>query len=225
MKSVWRLFYTSGSACVAILIVVCSAFGSSEGVPSETREWFNNLAERRIDLSEIEKLSKVPGFAAALIKLADQTVAKNRSLPAADRDLEHLYFILYSIEQRSDLNESEQQWVRSLLYGVLGQDQGTLGNVIRDRCLLIAGKYHSPENEEVLIKFLGDRQGPTDKFGYSVIAAGILGECGTNKAVGPLKAYAERFKSPNDPQIEQYTTAIESINSIAARERGVKGVR
>jgi hypothetical protein len=187
-----------------------ASLDSFKTVPPSARIWFQHLARYQINQDEIAKMRQVPGVAPALIELATRLITENQ-------DSEHLYFVFEALRLRNDLSESHQESLRSLLLPLIGQDRGSMGDVIKERGLSTLAEYPTPQNEDVLIKFLADRKGDDNPFGYSFISAKSLAKIGTAKALKPLREYAERIKPPPGQSLDHYDTAIGAEKQILAR--------
>ena len=187
-----------------------ASLGSFKTVPPAARIWFQHLARYQINQEEIMKMSQVPGVAPALIELASKLIDEGQ-------DFEHVYFVLDAIRWRNDLTEPQQAWFRAIMVPLIGQDQGPMADVIKEIGLYTLSAYPSSENEELLIKFLADRSGDDNPFGYSFISAKSLAKIGTSKAIQPLRDYAERIKPPPGQDLDHYDTAIEALAQILAR--------
>jgi hypothetical protein len=138
-------------------------------------------------------------------------------LIAENQDAEHLYFVFEALRLRNDLSESQQETLRSVLLPLIGQDRGSMGDVIKERGLATLAEYPTPQNEELMIKFLADRKGDDNPFGYSFISAKSLATFGTSKAIQPLLDYAERIKPPPGQNLDHYDTATDAVAKIRAR--------
>jgi len=190
---------------------------SAESIPPAARIWFQHLAQYDIRETELEEMSHVPSVSPALVELAQALIAEKA-------DFEHLYFVLDAILMRNDLSEEHQAWFRSQLEPMIGLTPNGIIRVFKQRGLIILSGYPGKENEELLIKYLVDRNGESDPIGFSSIAAEGLGKIGTQLSIGPLQIFAARFKPKPGYSDFYFDCAVASIAAIQARMHAPSGV-
>jgi len=182
-------------------------------VPPAAQVEFEHLARCQISSDEIARMRSVPGLAPALMELADRLIAEGE-------DSEHLYFVFEALYSRGDLKEEQQASLRALILPLFGKDAGSVGDVIKSWALNILAEYPGVENEDVLIKFLGDRKGQDNAFGYSFVSAENLGRMGTSRSLQPLRDYAARIKPPPGVRLTHYETAMDAVQQVVQRMQG-----
>jgi hypothetical protein len=196
-----------------------ASFPSYPAIPPLAKPWFKNIAQSFFYPDELIKLAKVPQAEPATTELMQRIIND----PGGNPEL--LRYVIEAIKERNDFSADHQKWLRELLLSKLGQTKGFMESILKMYGPDIFAKYPSPANEELMIKYLGDKDvfhvvpGALD-VGLSAGAMKVLGEIGTARAIKPLQKYAEIYKpDPGQEGSTVYLQTLESISAIQEREK------
>lgn len=183
-------------------------FPSYQNIPPLAKPWFKNLAGYEFYPTEIMRLAKVPEAEPAMVELMKHIIAD------PDGDYEHLVDVIAALRERDDFSTEHQAWLRELLLSKLGRTKGAMESYLKSYGPGLLRKYPSPENEDLMIKYLKDKHvyDAVPEYDVGMSGAGVDGlkVIGTAHAIGPLREYLKRFPpGANNHEVYEAIAAIE----------------
>lgn len=182
-------------------------FPSYQNLPPLAKPWFKNLAGYEFYPTEIMRLAKVPEAEIATVELMKHIITD------PDGDYEHLVDVIGALRERDDFSAEHQAWLRELLLSKLGRTKGAMESYLKGYGPGLLKKYPSPENEDLMIKYLKDKDVynvvPEYDFGSSISAVRALEKIGTAKCLGPLREHLEQFKPDGHKEVSEVIAVIE----------------
>ena len=196
-----------------------ASFPSYVGIPSEAKPLFEALAKSDLNHYELVDLAKVPEAEPAMIELIQRILTDPEGNP------EFLHPVLRATALRSDLSEAHQAWLRGLLRSKLGRTESYMEVMFKMFAPEILSKYPGPENEQLMIDYLKDKNvvdvvpGALD-VGSSRIAMDFLGRSlGSARSIEPLRDYAKIYQPHPSVRVYDYEDVLAAISTIEEREK------
>jgi len=183
-------------------------FPSYQNLSLLAKSWFKNLCEYEFYPTEIMRLAKVAEAEPATVELMKHILAD------PDGDYEHLVDVITALRGRDDFSAEHQAWLRELLLSKLGRTKGAKESYLKSYGPGLLAKYPSPENEDLMIQYLKDKDvyNAVPEYDVGMSSAGVDGlkVIGTARAISPLREYLKRFPpGANNHEVHEAIAAIE----------------
>jgi hypothetical protein len=191
------------------------SFSSYLALPEYAKPFFERLARSEFSEPDALALAKIPQAEAPTFELMQRLVGD------PENDVEFLHHVTRVLRLRDDLSPEHQRWVRDTLRAKLGRTANAMDLIFKTYGAYLLEKYPNPENEQLMIDYLQDKNvenvapGASD-FGNSSSYADVLCRfIGSKRSIGPLRKYAEQFK----PETWAYKELMAGIELIEVREK------
>lgn len=191
------------------------SFASYAALPEQAKPLFERLARSEFSEPDALALAKIPEAEAATFELMQRLVGD------PDNDVEFLHHVTRVLRLREDLSPEHQRWVRDTLRAKLGRTGNAMDLIFKTYGAYLLEKYPNPENEQLMIDYLQDKNvdnvapGASDIGNSSSYADVLCRFIGSKRSIGPLRKYAEQFK----PETWAYKELMEGIELIEVREK------
>jgi hypothetical protein len=191
------------------------SFASYAALPEQAKPLFERLARSEFSEPDALALAKIPEAETATFEVLQRLVGE------PDNDEEFLHYVTRVLRLRDDFSPEHQRWVRDTLRAKLGRTDNAMDLIFKTYGAYLLEKYPNPENEQLMIDYLQDKNienvapGASDIGNSSSYADVLCRFIGSKRSIGPLRKYAEQFK----PETWAYKELMQGIELIEVREK------